>query len=307
MIQALRTPDEHFENLPGYPFKPNYLEGIKGYEGLRGHHLDEGDPNSEDVFLCLHGEPSWSYLYRKMIPIFVDAGVRVIAPDLLGFGRSDKPVHEADYHFDFHRNYLLGLIETLDLNNITLVCQDWGGILGLTLPHEMPQRFKRLLIMNTALMTGETPGPAFDAWKADLDSDPDVPVAMVMQKHAPGLTDAEAAAYEAPFPNKDYKAGVRRFPAMVATSPDFPGVATSMKAISFWQNQWRGPTFMAVGMLDNMLGPVVMAHMRALIHGCPDPLELPNAGHFVQEQGEIIAHEALAAFGLTKTGAGSNA
>ena len=164
MIKALRTPDERVENLPGYDFKPNYIETLKGYEGLRLHYLDEGDKNSDEVFLCLHGEPSWSYLYRKMIPIFTKAGARVIAPDLLGFGKSDKPENEDDYTFDFHRNYLIALIEELDLKNITLVCQDWGGILVLTIPMEMPERFKRLIIMNTALLSGHV-NDAFIEWK----------------------------------------------------------------------------------------------------------------------------------------------
>ena len=138
---ALRTPDDRFANVPDYPFEPHYLDDLPGYEGLRGHYLDEGDPDANEVFLCLHGEPSWSYLYRKMIPVFVEAGARVIAPDLLGFGRSDKPTDEAVYTFDFHRNYLMRLIERLDLQRVTLVCQDWGGVLGLTIPQDMPERF----------------------------------------------------------------------------------------------------------------------------------------------------------------------
>lgn len=298
MIEKLRTPDERFQNLPGYDFEPHYLEGLPGYDGLRGHYLDEGDPNAEDVFLCLHGEPAWSYLYRKMIPIFTAAGVRVIAPDWLGFGRSDKPIDDDVYTFDFHRNYLLRLIETLDLRNITLVCQDWGGVLGLTVPQDMPERFKRLLIMNTGIMTGEVSGSAFAEWKALIDSDPDVPILEVMKRHAPGITEAEAQAYEAPFPNQDYKAGVRKFPALVATRPDFPGVETSLKAISFWSEQWAGESFMAIGMKDEMLGPGVMYYMKEMIKGCPEPLELPEADHFVQEHGEIVATEALKHFGF---------
>ncbi len=298
MIQALRTPDDRFDGLPGYSFTPHYLETIPGYEGLRGHYVDEGPSDSEEIFLCLHGEPSWSYLYRKMIPMFTAAGIRCIAPDLLGFGRSDKPVKEEVYTFDFHRNYLLNLIRTLDLTNITLVCQDWGGVLGLTLPQDMPERFSRLLIMNTGIMTGEVSGEAFDAWKAEIDSDHNVPIFEIMKRHAPGISDEEAMAYEAPFPSAEYKAGARVFPHLVATRPDFPGVDTSLKAIPFWSEQWEGESFMAVGMKDEMLGPSVMVHMQALIKGCPEPLELPEADHFVQEQGEIVAEKALEHFGL---------
>ena len=185
------------------------------------------------------------------------------------------------------------------MKNITLVCQDWGGVLGLTLPQEMPERFKRLLIMNTGIMTGEVSGEAFAEWKADIDSNPDVPIEMIMKKNAPGLSDEEAAAYAAPFPNLDYKAGVRKFPSLVATSSNFPGVETSLKAVPFWSEQWEGETFMAIGMKDKMLGPDVMYYMKDLIKGCPEPLEIKDAGHFVQEHGEIIAEKALEAFGLT--------
>ena len=234
MIHKLRTPDERFQNLPDYPFKPHYIENLKGYEGLRGHYLDEGDKNSKEVFLCLHGEPTWSFLYRKMIPIFAETGARVIAPDLLGFGRSDKPTSEDTYNFDFHRNYLLSLIEALDLQNVTLVCQDWGGLLGLTLPHEMPERFNRLIIMNTALMLGPVAGHgAFAEWKQEILKDKDTPLEYIMKKYSPGLNDTDAAAYAAPFPTADYKAGVRKFPQMVATSMDSPGIEISKRAAKF--------------------------------------------------------------------------
>jgi haloalkane dehalogenase len=133
-IQALRTPDERFKGLTGYPFSPNYVDDLSGYEGLRAHYLDIGSKDSAHTFLCLHGEPSWSYLYRKMIPVFLESGGRVVAPDLFGFGRSDKPVRIEDYSFNFHRQFLLRFVERLDLQRITLVVQDWGGLLGLTLP-----------------------------------------------------------------------------------------------------------------------------------------------------------------------------
>ncbi|MGB0370207.1 MAG: haloalkane dehalogenase [Opitutales bacterium] len=296
-MNTLRTPDSRFENLPGYSFAPNYIDTLTGYEGIRAHYLDEGNPDATEVFLCLHGEPSWSYLYRKMIPIFAQAGVRVIAPDLLGFGKSDKPVDEDTYTFDFHRNFLMRFIEALDLTNITLVCQDWGGVLGLTIPQDMPERFKRLLIMNTGIMTGEV-NEAFIEWKAFIESDDDVPIFEVFKRHAPGISDAEAQAYEAPYPDKSYKAGVRKFPSLVATRPDSPGVDTSLKALEFWSKQWTGDTFMAVGMQDKMLGPEVMGHMQHLINGCPEPFEVPEADHFVQEHGELVATKALEHFCL---------
>ena len=301
MIEALRTPDVRFENLSDYPFDPHYVDDLPGYEGLRGHYVDEGDPNAEEVFLCLHGEPSWSYIYRKMIPVFVVAGARVIAPDWLGFGKSDKPVDDETYSFHWHRNYMLSLIKHLDLWNITLVVQDWGGVLGLTLPQEMPERFKRLLIMNTGLMAGPVNMPAFDEWQADIDFDPDVPIEFIMRKNEPSITEAIAKAYAAPFPDQTYKAGVRKFPHLIARSMDAPGVDTSQQAARFWSTHWTGQSFMAIGMKDNMLGPGVMNHIRTFIKGCPEPLEIAEGGHFVQEAaGPLIARKALEHFGLVK-------
>jgi len=157
----MRTPDARFAGLPGFAFSPHYLE----WQGLRAHYLDEGQ--GEKTYLCLHGNPTWSYLYRRMIPPFVSSGARVVAPDFIGFGRSDKPDDEALYTFDFHREMLLSFVEKMNLKNITLVVQDWGGLLGLTLPMEMPERFERLLLMNTALATGDAPLSAgFIAWRS---------------------------------------------------------------------------------------------------------------------------------------------
>ena len=165
-MKILRTPEDRFDKLPGYPFEANYLEDLAAARGARVHYLDEGPRDADVTWLCLHGEPTWSYLYRKMIPVFTAAGHRVIAPDLVGFGKSDKFEADAAYHFDFHRGVLLELVERLDLGNIRLVCQDWGGLLGLTLPMAMPGRFTGLLVMNTAFNTGDMPlGDGFLAWR----------------------------------------------------------------------------------------------------------------------------------------------
>ncbi len=295
-IEALRTPDDRFAGLPGYAFEPRYIDDLAGYEGLRLQYLDEGAPGGH-VFLCLHGEPTWGYLYRKMMPVFVNAGHRVIAPDFFGFGRSDKPVEDSTYTFGFHRTTLLRFIERLDLKNITLVVQDWGGLLGLTLPMEMPARVSRLLVMNTTLAVGETPGAGFDGWKAYVKANPNLNVGALMKRSTPILSDAEAAAYDAPFPDQRFKAGVRRFPELVMVSPDMEGVEVSRRAASWWSQEWRGQTFMAVGMKDPVLGPPAMAALRKTIRGCPAPLEIPEGGHFVQEWGDEIARAALKAFG----------
>lgn len=296
LVEAKRTPDQNFEDLPGYDFAPHYLEDLAGYEGLRVHYVDEGPRDADCVFLCLHGQPSWSYLYRKMIPEFVASGARVIAPDWLGFGRSDKPVDDALYTFHFHRDMMISFIEKLDLKGITLVCQDWGGILGLSIPQDMPERFKRLIVMNTAIPVGQSPGPGFDAWKAYNASQPDMDVAALMKRGTAVLSEAEAGAYGAPFPDASYKAGVRRFPELVMVSPEMEGVNVSKRAAHWWANDWSGETFMAIGMQDPVLG-AAMEDLRKTIKGCPEPMRIQDGGHFVQEWGQPIARAALKAFG----------
>ncbi len=297
-MATLRTPDERFTGLPGFAFAPHYSEGLPGFAGLRVHYLDEGPREAARTFLCLHGQPTWCYLYRKMIPVFTGAGARVIAPDFIGFGRSDKPTDEGFYTFTRHRETLLSFVDRLDLGNITLVCQDWGGILGLTLPMDMPGRFTRLLVMNTGLGTGDVPlGKGFLDWRAWANKNPDMDIARLMKRSVPGLSDAEAAAYAAPFPDATYKAGVRRFPNLVPDHPDADGAEISRRAREWWRTEWRGKSFMAVGATDPVLGPPVMNNLRKLIRGCPEPLIVPDAGHFVQESGAEIARAALQAFG----------
>lgn len=299
MVEALRPPDDRFADLPGYSFAPHYVDDLPGYAGFRVHFLDEGPRDAAVTALCLHGQPTWSYLYRKMIPVFAGAGIRVIAPDLLGFGRSDKPVDEDVYSVAFHRGMLLALIERLDLGNVLLVCQDWGGIIGLTLPPALPDRFTRLLVMNTTIPVGEPVSEGFDRWRSFNRSQPDLDIAALMRRSQPDMTEAEAAAYAAPFPDARYKAGVRRFPELVMTDPGMAGVDVALAARDWWRSEWNGPTFMAVGMADPVLGPDVMARLRADINGCPAPMEVPDGGHFVQEKGEGIARAALTAFGLS--------
>ena len=298
-IEALRTPEERFAMLPGLPYSPSYIEDLPGYEGLRFAYLDEGPKDAEVTFLCLHGEPTWSYLYRKMLPVFTSAGHRVIAPDLFGFGRSDKPVDDATYTFDFHRNSLLRFVERLDLTNIVLVCQDWGGILGLTLPVDMQPRFSRMLIMNTALPVGEPVSPGFAAWKGFAANAPDIPVAGLVATDAKGdFNLMDALAYDAPFPDVRYKAGVRRFPALVQVAPGMDGIDHSLRSRAYFTEKWTGESFMALGERDAVLGAAVMEELRSVIRGCPPMLVVPEAGHFVQEYGEPVALAALEHFGI---------
>ena len=280
----MRTPDERFADLPGFRFDPHYLE----WRGLRVHYLDEGE--GDRTFLCLHGEPTWCYLYRRMIPAFVGSGARVVAPDFVGFGRSDKPEEEALYSFDFHRRFLLELIERLELKNLTLVVQDWGGLLGLTLPMEMPERCERLLVMNTTLATGDVPlSEGFVAWRAYVKKNPDLACGKLLARTCPHLSAAEAAAYDAPFPDARSKAGVRRFPELVPERYDDPGAALSRHARDWLSTAWKGESFMAIGLKDPVLGLPVMEDLRRSIRNCPEPYIVEQGGHFLQEWGEEVA------------------
>ena len=293
-MEILRTPDSCFADLPGFPFDPHYVDDLPGLDGCRIHYLDEGPADASVTWLCLHGQPTWSYLYRKMIPVFTAAGHRVVAPDLAGFGRSDKPVDDSIYSVEFHRNMLLAFIEHLDLRNIHLVCQDWGGLLGLTLPMEAPERYPAVLVMNTGLGTGDIPlGEGFLAWREFSRTHPDMDIAKLLKRSTPVLSDAEALAYAAPFPDVTYKAGVRQFPQLVPDRPDAPGAELSRTARTWWQEQWQGKSLMAIGMQDPVLGPPAMRYLHSIIRNCPPPIELADAGHFVQEWGESVAAEAV--------------
>ena len=307
---ALRTPAAAFDKLPGYPWQPNYVSNLPALEGLRMHYLDEGASDIaiealvQTTYLCLHGNPAWSYLYRKMIPTFLEAGSRVVAPDLIGFGKSDKPKKDVFHTFTWHRQVLIELIERLDLQNIVLVVQDWGGLLGLTLPHEFHKksnRIKGLLVMNTILATGDAPLTAgFQAWREMCRKNPAFKIDKLFARGNPHMSPAECAAYAAPFapPYADsgYRAATRAFPLMVPDSVDADGADLSRKARDFWQNDWQGHTLMAVGAQDPVLGLEAMRDLQENINGCPEPLVLEHAGHFVQEHGEEIAKLAVQVF-----------
>ena len=303
---ALRTPDAAFDDLPGYPWPPHYVSNLPALEGLRLHYLDEGEAEvaieafGQTTYLCLHGNPAWSYLYRKMIPVFLENGSRVVAPDLIGFGKSDKPKKDAFHTFSWHRQVLIELIERLDLQNIVLVVQDWGGILGLTLPHEFykkSNRIKGLLVMNTALGTGDAPlTQGFQDWREMCRKNPEFKIDKLFARGNPQMSPAECAAYMAPFPEKGFRAATRAFPPMVPDVPQADGAEVSRKARDFWQNEWDGPTLMAVGAQDPVLGLDTMRGLQELINGCPEPMVLDEAGHFVQEHGEEIAKLAVHVF-----------
>jgi tRNA(adenine34) deaminase len=266
------------------------------------HYLDEQASAEEGgnqglTYLCLHGNPAWSYLYRKMIPALLRSGHRVVAPDLIGFGKSDKPKKDSFHSFSTHRQILLDLVERLDLQRVVLVVQNWGGLLGLTLPMAAPQRYQGLLVMNTTLATGDTPLSAgFLAWREMCAKNPEFDVARLFARGNPQMSAEECAAYQAPFPDKGHRAALRAFPAMVPEFEDQDGVAISRAAREFWRERWAGQTLMAVGAQDPVLGVPVMQALRSNIRGCGEPLVLAQAGHFVQEHGELVAQHALQFF-----------
>ena len=294
---ALRTPEARFENLPDYPWQPHYLSELPALQGLRMHYLDEGPADAGLTYLCLHGNPAWSYLYRHMIAPFTQAGHRVVAPDLIGFGKSDKPKKEGAHQFAFHREVLLQFIERLDLRHIVLVVQDWGGIFGLTLPMEAPQRYVGLLAMNTMLAGGDAPlSPGFLAWRAWCAKNPEFDVGRLFARGNPQMPESQWQAYNAPFPDAGHRAALRVFPNRVPEFADSPGAEVARRARDFWQNSWAGRSMMAIGQQDPVLGEPVMRALQIQIRGCEHVMLLPEAGHFVQEHGAQIAQAAAPFF-----------
>lgn len=291
-MKVLRTPDERFENLPGYDFAPHYLHVPDGEGGeLRMHYLDEG-PEGADPVLLMHGEPSWSYLYRKMIPPLVRAGHRVIALDLIGFGRSDKPSERSDYSYARHVAWVESAFDQLNLKNVTLVCQDWGGLIGLRLLASRPDCFARAVAANTMLPTGEhEPGEAFLAWQKFSQEVPEFPVGKIIAGAVTcELAPEVIAAYDAPFPDESFKAGARQFPVLVPTSSNDPASADNIAA---WEvlKQWDKPFLTAFSDSDPVTGGGEKVFQKLVPGTKGQPhTTIKNGGHFLQEdQGEALA------------------
>ncbi len=295
-MKYLRTPDERFASLPDFDFSPNYVN-LDDTEGgsLRMHYLDEGPSNAAPV-LVMHGEPTWCYLYRHMIPIFAAAGQRVVAPDLIGFGRSDKPTERTDYTYQRHVDWMTEWLEKLDLMGITLICQDWGGLIGLRLVASMPERFARVVVANTALPTGDQPmGSAFRSWREYSQSTPDFDAGrIVFGGTTSKITGAEIEAYNAPFPDSSFQAGARQFPMLVPDTPDNPASEPNRAAWSVLR-KLEIPFLTAFGADDKIMAGVDKVFQR-LIPGAAgqDHTVLPNAGHFLQEDvGRELAQATL--------------
>jgi haloalkane dehalogenase len=288
---VLRTTDERFVDLPDFPYEPRYVD----VDGLRMAYVEHGQG---DPILMLHGEPTWGYLYRRMIPPLAEAG-RVIVPDLIGFGRSDKPVADNAYSMKSHVRWLSGLIQTLDLRAVTLVCQDWGGVLGLRALARMPDRFARFVAMNTGIPDGSDLGGAFLAWRrfSQQPREFNLPELMRSAIRRP-LTDAEAAAYGAPFPNRDHQTAALNFPRLVPTRSDHPGAYDDRVAIETLKGL-ELPVLLLWGGQDPITGPWE-AKLRTIFRNVAPPVTIQDAGHFIQEDaGEEVAERILGWMGRT--------
>ena len=290
-MTILRTPDERFAGLPGYPFAPHYVE----VDGLRIHYVDEG-PRAAAPVLLLHGEPSWSYLYRTMIAPIAAGGYRVVAPDLVGFGRSDKPSERGDYTYERHVSWIWGFVEALGLDRITLFCQDWGGLIGLRVAAEHEAPFARIVAANTGLPTGDLSlGRAFEAWRLLSQRGETLPVGAIVRMGCTTPISAEVeAAYDVPFPDESYKAGARQFPLLVPTTPDDPASAANRQA---WRvlARWQKPFLTAFSDGDPITrgGERIFQRLVPGAQGQPHTI-IAGAGHFLQEDaGDQLARVVL--------------
>jgi haloalkane dehalogenase len=288
-MTILRTPDERFENLPGYDFAPHYVE----VDGLRIHYVDEG---VGPTVLCMHGEPSWSFLYRHMIPVLVDGGCRAVAPDLVGFGKSDKPSERTDYTYAKHVAWMSAWLEAVDLTDITLVCQDWGALIGLRLAAAYPDRFARLVVANGGLPTGDgKTSEAFFNWQNFSQTTPVFPVGVIINGGtATDLSEDVIAGYDAPFPEEEYKAGARQFPLLVPTSPDDPEAPANRDAWKVLES-FTKPVLTAFSDSD----PITKGGDRVWQERVPGAKGQPHTtieggGHFLQEdKGPELANVVL--------------
>jgi haloalkane dehalogenase len=284
-MESILTPNHCFDGIKDFPYQPNYLD----YNGLKMHYIDEGNNNGE-IILALHGEPTWSYLYRKFVPV-LSSKYRFIAPDFIGFGKSEKLVDMKDYSYTFHYNSIKNLINKLQLKDITLIVQDWGGLIGLGVLGEFPELFKRVVILNTALSDGRKLPLSFKAWQAFARYHPDLPVGKIVRKASARPMSAEVmAAYDAPFPEKKYKAGARIFPSLAPNNKNADGVLQMNRAAKVLA-EWKKPAIILFSDKDEILGKMVHFFYKLMPSAHQQKkITIENAGHFLQEDaGEEIA------------------
>ena len=296
MPSVLRTPESRFAALPGYPFAPHWLDDIAGFPGVRVHYVDEppeGEAKPETV-LCLHGHPTWSYLFRRAVPRLAAAGYRVVAPDLPGFGRSDKPVDEALFTVESLRAAVADLVERLSLDDLVVIGHDWGGTLALSLPVAMPGRVSGLVVMNCVLPTGDRRLPDGTlGWRRYNADNPDLNIPGLMAKANRVLTFGECRAYGAPFPDAAHKAAIRALPALLSEEHDAPGAALLRGARAFLGESWSGASQLVWGLRDPVHGHSVLRSLHALLPASPKPLTLDHAGHFLPEWGDEFTEAAM--------------
>jgi haloalkane dehalogenase len=291
MSDVFRTPDERFENLPGYDFEPHYVD----VGGLRLHHIDAG---SGPTVLCFHGEPDWSYLYRRMAASLLASGHRVVAPDLVGFGRSDKPTDRGWYTYERHCEHVSAHLDQIELSDVTVVVQDWGGPIGLRWAVEHADQVGRLVVMNTGLFTGRV-SKGFMAWREFAERTPDLPIGMIMQSATTTELPPEViAAYEAPFPTPESKAGAQQFPLLVPLAEDEPGVKEIL-AVQDELTRWDKPALVAFSDSDLVFPyPIAGEVFTQMLPTAGEQVRIEGAAHFLQEdRGPEIVEAMFAAFG----------
>ena len=298
---ALRTPLEQFESLPDYPWPAHYTRDLPSLAGLRMHYLDEGPRDADVVWLCLHGYPTWSYLYRHMLPVWLQAGHRVVVPDLMGFGKSDKPKKAAFHRFSWHRQVLLELVQALDLRQVRLVGQDWGGMVGLTLPHADPSRYCGLLAMATWLPSGDAELPqSLEQWRWRWTRRPFQNISQALLDADPTLDAHRCEAYEAPFADLGQRAVLQAFAALVPDSPEADGALHCRHARDFWRLQTRIRVMVAGGQRDAVCTADDLTSLGATLAGCSPISWMAESGHFTPEYGTALARAAIDYFSPDK-------
>lgn len=283
----LRTPEERFQNLEGWSYAPKYVENLDGFANLRMHYIEAGKPDARRTVLCLHGQKTWSYAFRKAIPEFIRNSFRVIAVDLFGFGRSDKLANDYEYSFCFHRKSIMQFIQKLDLKNVYIAGFDWGSCIGATLPMSLPDRISGLILGNFSMYTSsEDVWPGFHLWKSLHNAEQDPPIGHSLRNQEISLTPGEIAAYNAPFPDFRYKAAVRKFPNLVPISDDSPTSNVTQQALDYLKSDWAGKCVCIAGLTDSVFGQKSMRRIQSRIKNAKPLVKVKNGGSLIFERAD---------------------